>query len=113
MATAKFIKIDRVKLERELKRRDLSYEEVSKECGYAKGYISECLYRGCVRESVMVVLDKLYGIKRERIELEEETTPPVQTELVIEPRRDSIMNEEDWARLYRLMVEAFKEALKG
>lgn len=110
MSHASMLTIDRRAFEREFKRRDLPMAEVSKELGYAPGYLSNVLYTGRIRESVAVLLEKLYGIKRETIERKEEPEPvPVQQELVVRP--DSIMTDQDWARLYRLMVEALKEVL--
>lgn len=112
MAKVSTFPIDRRAFEREFKRRNLLMIEVSKELGYAPGYLSNVLYTGAIRDSVAVLLDKLYGIKRETIERKEAPEPvPVQQELVVRP--DSIMTDQDWARLYRLMVEALKEALQG
>lgn len=110
MSHASMFQINRRAFEQEFKRRDLPMIEVSKELGYAPGYLSNVLYTGRIRESVAVLLEKLYGIKRETIERREEPEPvPVQQELVVRP--DSIMTDQDWARLYRLMVEALKEVL--
>lgn len=110
MSHASMFQINRRAFEQEFKRRDLLMSEVSKELGYAPGYLSNVLYTGRIRESVAVLLEKLYGIKRETIERKEEPEPvPVQQELVVRP--DSIMTDQDWARLYRLMVEALNEVL--
>lgn len=110
MSHASMLTIDRRAFEREFKRRDLSMAEVSRELGYHSGYLGNVLYTGRIRESVAVLLEKLYGIKRETIERKEEPEPvPVQQELVVRP--NSIMTDQDWARLYRLMVEALKEVL--
>lgn len=110
MAKVSTFPIDRRAFEHEFKKRDLPMVEVSKELGYASGYLSNVLYSGAIRESVAVLLEKLYGIKRETIERKAEPDPvPVQQELVVRP--DSIMTDQDWARLYRLMVEALKEVL--
>lgn len=108
MSHASMFQINRRAFEQEFKRRDLPMSEVSKELGYAPGYLSNVLYTGRIRESVAVLLEKLYGIKRETIERKAEPEP-VQQELVVRP--DSIMTDQDWARLYRLMVEALKEVL--
>ena len=109
MAKISTFPIDRRAFEHELRTRDLPYQTVSMALGYNPNYVSEIIYQGKIRVSAAVVLDKLYGIKRENYEQRE--PEPVQQELVVRP--DSIMTDQDWARLYRLMVEAFREVLNG
>lgn len=107
------VKIDRRKFERAFKEHDVTYTEASRRLGFSDGYIAGRYYIGSIYANTAVLLDQFYGIKREEIEYvaPEPEPEPVQHELVLKP--DSALSDSDWAKLYRLMVEAFKEALQG
>lgn len=113
MGKSQEIVIDRYKFTREFKKHDVTYTEASRRLGYAQGYIAHRYYLGSISVNTAVLLEQFYGIKRADIEYvaPEPEPEPEQQELVLRP--DSIMSDNDWAKLYRLMVEAFKEALRG
>lgn len=112
--------VDRVKLKRMLSMSGETLLTASARLGYSQSYLNSMLTRHNeqLRSDVLEQLDALFGIKIKDIAVgvgavEESAPEPVQQELVLETRRDSALSEDDWSRLYRLMVEAFKEALNG
>ena len=103
----KEVEIDRVKFERALKELNLSFRDVSRKLGFGDTYISGRFYRGSIYENTAVLLEQFYNIRRE--DIEKKKTPELPQEVVTKP--DSALSDQDWARLYRLLVEAIKEAL--
>lgn len=100
------VMIDRDKLKREFAKRGILANDVSRELGYGRNYLSSAMGIGKLRESVVVLLDRLYGIKRESYEITEEAEAE-QQECVI--NQVLTLTDAGWAKLKAVIVEAIKE----
>ena len=105
-----YVSIDKDKLYDRLADRRLSPSDVSRIMGKAEGYIAGTLASHGGLPSVIVSrLQDEVGIDMSTVVKDSEPAPVV--EVAVKP--DSALSDQDWARLYRLLVEAFKEALNS
>jgi hypothetical protein len=79
-ANYKTVLIDKVKMDKLFKQRDLSMAEASIRCGKSKWYISNQSNRGNMSESVALLLEAYYNIKPE------DYAPDVKVKNVVEEK---------------------------
>ena len=123
-----YINIDADKLRGELKIRKLTTPKASTEMGYNSYFLTNSINRGTLSVPAVVLLDRLYGIKRESYEIvpAAEPEPEPEPEQVPEPAPNSFvsLNQTDrrlWQMtgedLYRVIYSAsfaaFSAAIKG
>lgn len=110
MAKRFYTKIDGQKLKAEIKRRGLTEKEISLELGWSQSYITDAIQRGMLRDSAILMLDKLYNIKIDDFVAEIE--PEGVTE-VSEPDVDSRSPQIDADKLYDVIYRAVYSAVKN
>lgn len=105
---AKSVKVDGTRLQTALKRRGITMRQASQEMGYADSYLSYgCTKAGHLLPSVVIMLEKLYGIKQEEYEVKPEATEEAK------PVVPSFDMNELYKTIYTAVFNATKEALNS
>ena len=103
------IKIDSAKLEKELKKRNLTKMEVSKQLGYGETYIVNVTSRGMISEPAAKLLNNLYNIDIDSYKyVQEEPVPQAPA-----PAPAAIDYDKLNEILYDAVFRAVRDALKG
>lgn len=100
MAKKKLVLVDRAKLYAELKKRGVTPSQAADEFGYAKNYIHNAASVGKLNETCAVLLERVYGIKREDYKPCDKVVEPV------EPVSESKINQLDYDKLYQTIYTA-------
>ena len=103
------LKINSAKLEKELKKRNLTKTEVSKQLGYGETYIVNVTSRGMISEPAAKLLKNLYNIDYDsykHVQEEPAPEPPAPTPAAIDYDK---LNE----ILYDAVFRAVRDALKS
>ena len=107
MAKKKLVLVDREKLYAELKKRGVTPSQAAEEFGYARNYIHNAACVGKMNETCAVLLERVYGIKREDYK-------PCNN--VVEPVSESKSNKFDYDKLYQTIYaatyHAYRQALR-
>lgn len=104
--------INKASLKDALAVRGLSAEQVSRETGRGKSYISQCMTYGYMSASEALLLDRMYGIPRSEYEYVEPTPEPepvAETPATEQPQTSGI----DYVALYNTIYAAVYAALKA
>jgi hypothetical protein len=106
MAKKKLVFVDREKLYAELKKRGVTPSRAADEFGYARNYIHNAASVGKLNETCAVLLERVYGIKREDYKPCDKVVEPV------EPVSESKSNKFDYDKLYQTIYEATYNAYR-
>lgn len=101
------VQIDGERLKAELNSRGLTLTDAARAVGKSDGYLAKAGRYGSIQASVMMLLEKIYGITPESIA--PVYPAPDEPEQNPEPMR-SALTEADWDRLSRLIVDAILAA---
>ena len=104
----KTVKVDKTRFDDSLKRRGLMKTHVSIEMGYGKSNLGMMVRDGRFNPQVVVMLDKLYGIKPEEYEVKEEEPKPEKKE----KKSSSLDMNELYKTIYTAVFNAMKQAWK-
>ena len=96
--------IDGEKLKKEIYKKNRNLQMMSRELGYSRSYLAISVHNGKLTESVVRMLDQIYGIPRERYEAREKTEEPM-----AETKEESHINE---TALFELIKRAVYEGVK-
>ena len=102
---AKMVKIDKTKLDNELRKRGLTNTDVSKELGFHNGYISDAMHRERIGVVVLRMLEVLYNISPDSYVIEDKKE---KIEIVDNELKETI----NYEKLYNLVYTAVYEAVK-
>lgn len=102
---AKMVKIDKTKLENELRKRGLTYANVSRELGFHQGYIADAMHRERIGIVVLRMLEVLYNISPDSYVIEDKKE---KIETVDREPKETI----NYEKLYNLVYTAVYEAVK-
>lgn len=103
MAQKNMIKVDKGRLYAELVKRGVKAADVSREFGFNPNYIANSANLGRVTNATVLLLDRVYGIKREAYEASE---APAEVKEAAES--DGI----DYDKLYQTIYAAVYHAVK-
>lgn len=101
------VKVDKARFDDARSRRGLKITQMSKDMGYGKSNLGMMVSQGYFNPNVVVVLEALFGIKKEEYELQEEK--PEKKEKKKETTLD--MNEL-YKTIYTAVFNAMKQAWK-
>jgi len=104
MAKYSMMKCDKAKLYAALRARNVTPSDAAREFGYGRHYLMNCASKGEMTETCAVLLDRVYGIKREEYEVKNEPLEIAQPEIK--------GGEINYDRLYRVVYGAMYSAYK-
>lgn len=97
--------IDGAKLREEFKKRNLSYAQAERECGFGQSVLSHYCAKNYITKMAREMLALRYNIQFDAYKkIEEQNEAPVV--------QRSSFTEEDWERLYKVIYSATYEAMK-
>lgn len=96
--------IDGERFKKEIYKKNRNLQMMSKELGYSRSYLAIAVHSGRLTESVVRMLDQIYGIPRERYEVKES----VETDDEVAEIKESL----DKDALYELIKRAVYEGVK-
>lgn len=96
------------KLSDQIRQRGLTYAEVSREIGYADGFINNCISRNQINNSAMKMLNMIYHIQPDDYKIIEEPEPVPEEEKVAFTA-DLVV---DYQMLFKVIYKAVYEAIK-
>ena len=106
------VDIDGTKLAEQIKQRGISFAEVSREIGYASGFINNCIARNQINNSAIKMLNMLYHIQPDDYKIPEIVKAP-DPEPEKEPQPTFVADlVVDYQMLFKVIYKAVLEALK-
>lgn len=107
MSKMNMIKIDKDRLYAELRKRGVRTADVSREFGFNPSYIANCADRGRVTNTTALLLERIYGIKREAYEAVDAPVEIAQPEI----KSDGIDHDKLYQTIYTAVYHAYKQVL--
>ena len=107
MAKKKMFKVSKDRLYAELKKRGVSPTQVAESFGFSRHYIHNAVSAGWLNETCAVLLERVYGIKREAYEA---VDVPVETAQP-ETKSDGIDHDKLYQTIYTAVYHAYKQVL--
>lgn len=106
MAKKKQFKVSKDRLYAELKKRGVSPTQAAESFGFSRHYIHNAVSAGWLNETCAVLLERVYGIKREAYEAVDAPVETAQSEI----KSDGIDHDKLYLTIYAATYHAYRQA---